>query len=320
MAPAQHTLLIPLLTSLVLIFLINHSIQPTRAFPIPIQIPFSLSYQRATVGPVKELQKTEVEAFKPYTYYAATGYCDPSATRYWTCGKNCDQNPSYVPVASGGDGADVQYWFVGIDHDLETIIVGHEGTDPAKIVPLLTILDIQFEELTPDLFPGISPLIQVHGGFRKSHAKTALEVLDAVKQAITLTEFRKVTTVGHSLGAAIAILDSIYLPLFIPNITVHTVGFGTPRVGNWAFAEYVDKNANLTRVNNRRDPVPILPGLMLGYEHPGGERHIHSDGKWVSCSAHDNESEKCTTGEVNDIFEGDLRDHDGPYEGVVMDC
>jgi len=286
------------------------------AFPLP----FSLLYRRAIVGPVKTLTAPEVEAFKPYAYYAGAGYCDPSQTRNWTCGPNCEGTPSYIPVASGGDGADVQYWFVGIDPNLESVIVGHEGTDPSKIVPLLTIFDISLEDLDQDLFPGISPLVQVHAGFRKAHAKTALEVLDAVKLALTKTTYRKVTTVGHSLGAAIAVLDSLYLPRFIPDITIHTVGYGTPRVGNWAFAEYVDHNANLTRVNNRRDVIPILPGLILGYQHPGGERRIMMDGSWVSCSAHDNEDGRCTTGAVDDIFDADLSDHDGPYDGVEMTC
>lgn len=32
---------------------------------------------------------------------------------------NCDANPTFKPVASGGDGAVVQYWFVGYDLTLQ---------------------------------------------------------------------------------------------------------------------------------------------------------------------------------------------------------
>ncbi len=46
---------------------------------------------------------------------------------------NCEANPNFHPVASGGDGATVQYWYVGYDADLDTIIVGHQGTDIAKL-------------------------------------------------------------------------------------------------------------------------------------------------------------------------------------------
>ena len=36
--------------------------------------------------------------------------------------------------------------------------------------------------------------------------------------------------VGHSLGAAIALLDSVYLPLHVKGVTFKTVVYGLPRV------------------------------------------------------------------------------------------
>ena len=94
-----------------------------------------------------------------------------------------------------------------------------------------------------------------------------------------------VTSIGHSLGATLALLDSVYLPLHLPTSTVFkTVGFGMPRVGNQAFADYVDAHvSDLTHVNNRRDPVPIVPGRGLGFHHPKGEVHIQGFGAWLSC-------------------------------------
>jgi predicted lipase len=41
-----------------------------------------------------------------------------------------------------------------------------------------------------------------------------------------------VTTVGHSLGAAISLLDAVFLSLHISKISVKFVGYGTPRVGD----------------------------------------------------------------------------------------
>ena len=39
--------------------------------------------------------------------------------------------------------------------------------------------------------------------------------------------------VGHSLGGAIALLDAIYLPLWLPSgTTFKTVGYGLPRVSS----------------------------------------------------------------------------------------
>lgn len=49
----------------------------------------------------------------------------------------------------------------------------------------------------------------------------------------------KVFITGHSLGAAIALLDAVYLPLHLPTgTTFSTTVFGLPRVGNAAFANY----------------------------------------------------------------------------------
>ena len=35
------------------------------------------------------LSSGQIEAFKPYTLYAATAYCDPSQTLSWSCGGLC---------------------------------------------------------------------------------------------------------------------------------------------------------------------------------------------------------------------------------------
>lgn len=52
---------------------------------------------------------SQVDAFTPYTHYASTGYCNPSVTKTWTCGANCNANPGFKPIASGGDGSSTQF-------------------------------------------------------------------------------------------------------------------------------------------------------------------------------------------------------------------
>lgn len=63
----------------------------------------------APAGVITPLTKAEITSFKPFSYYANTAYCDPSFTRNWTCGLNCEANPTFEPVASGGDGDKVQF-------------------------------------------------------------------------------------------------------------------------------------------------------------------------------------------------------------------
>ena len=92
--------------------------------------------------------------------------------------------------------------------------------------------------------------------------------------------------VGHSLGAAQALLDAVFLPLHLPPGTKFKfIGYGMPRVGNQEFADFVDAHVlDLTHVNNKKDLVPIIPGRFLGFAHPQGEIHIQDSGDWVTCS------------------------------------
>lgn len=83
------------------------------------------------------LSSADIAAFKPFTFYASTAYCQPAQTLTWSCGgacscivfrfagltippaANCDANPTFKPIASGGDGTAVQFWYVGVDPTLK---------------------------------------------------------------------------------------------------------------------------------------------------------------------------------------------------------
>ncbi|KAL0953903.1 hypothetical protein HGRIS_005070 [Hohenbuehelia grisea] len=270
---------------------------------------------------ISALSSSQIAAFRPFTFFASTAYCQPSNTLAWNCGANCNANPGFVPVASGGDGSSVQFWYVGFDPGHNSVIVAHQGTDTSKIEALLTDANAGMSHLDASLFPGVPSSVEAHSGFASEQAKTAPSILAAVQKALSAHSSNQVTLVGHSLGAALALLDAVYLPLHLPGVSFKTVGYGMPRVGNQAFADYVDSHVtSLTRINNREDPVPILPGRFLGFHHPSGEVHIQDSGVWDSCPGQDNTSNLCTTGDVGNIFEGSTSDHEGPYDGVEMGC
>ncbi|OJA21363.1 hypothetical protein AZE42_10024, partial [Rhizopogon vesiculosus] len=153
---------------------------------------------------ITALTASQIDAFTPYTYYASAGYCTNTQTLAWDCGTNCDANPNFKPVASGGNGDSVQYWagtsgFVGYDPNLHTVIVSHQGTNPSEILPLVTDGDFFLTNLDSTLFPGISLNIKVHNGFRNAQVSTATDVLAAVKSAMSTYRATSVTMVGHSL-------------------------------------------------------------------------------------------------------------------------
>jgi len=289
--------------------------------------------RRAAAGVIIERQSitaltlAQIEAFQPYTLYAAAAYCPPSQTLSWTCGADCSGNPTFEPFASGGDGSDTQFWYVGWDPTLSSVVVAHQGTDPTSFLAILTDVDFILDGLDPTLFPGVPSSVQVHQGFALEQAKTAPEILAAVQTLLEQHSSSSVVLIGHSLGAALALLDTVYLPLHLPSGTrVRTIGYGMPRVGNQAFANYVDAmdSDGLTHINNREDPVPVIPPQFVGFVHPSGEVHIQDSGEWLACPGQDNPSPLCIVGDPNvlqDNILSDIIDHLGPYDdGIIMGC
>ena len=46
-----------------------------------------------------------------------------------------------------------------------SIFVGYQGTNPSKVIPVLTDLNFSLQTLDQSLFPGIPSGAQVHNGF-----------------------------------------------------------------------------------------------------------------------------------------------------------
>ena len=117
------------------------------------------------------------------------------------------------------------------------------------------------------------------------HARTASTILPFVKSTLSLQGASQVTVVGHSLGAALALLDVLSLSLQLPGVTVNVVYYSMPRVGNQAFANFVDSqlDGRVAHVINQEVPVPVLPPIFLGFHHPFGEVHIRDSGAWDVC-------------------------------------
>ncbi|KAF9026314.1 alpha/beta-hydrolase [Hymenopellis radicata] len=215
-----------------------------------------------------------IAAFKPYSFYASAAYCKPSVTLTWTCGSNCDANSHFQP-----------FWYVGYDPSLKAVIVGHQGTDTSKLLPLITDASIFLKKL--DISFSL-----VHEGFG-----SLKQILAAVESAMSTHSTSTVTVVGHSLGGGIALIGGVYLDLQLPSANVSVVTYGMPRVGNQEFADYVDAHLSVSH-----------------------KKHILDSGAWVACPGQDNTDSQCTTGDVKSLFEGDADDHDGPYDGVNMGC
>ncbi|KAG8923676.1 hypothetical protein FRC02_010979, partial [Tulasnella sp. 418] len=192
------------------------------------------------------------------------------------------------------------------------------GTDPIQILSIANDLDLGLDSLDQRYFTGLSSSFRVHGGFQEAFKRSADPILRAVKDVLAeRPTTTTVTTVGHSLGGALAVLDSEFIRNKIPSVDVKSVIYGAPRVGNPAFASYLT-GKSITRINHDSDPVPILPGRGLGFAHTNGEIHINDDRTWNTCDGQDNTDHRCSTGHVPSLLLANVIDHFGPYNGVWM--
>ncbi|KAI0947160.1 hypothetical protein AcV7_009658 [Taiwanofungus camphoratus] len=293
-----------------------------RAIALPASIPVPVT---DTVlgrrGGVTNLSVAQVAGFEPYTEFARAAYCSSSGINGWQCGDACSAIPGFEPTLTGGDGNDVQLFFVGYWPDQNAVVVAHQGTNPTQLLSDLTDVDIITENLNSTLFPGVSTDIYVHSGFANEQAQTATAILAETKKIIQENGATSVILIGHSLGGALAELDALFMTLNLPSdIHIKSVTFGTPRVGNPAYATYFDSMVpDFTRVNNEKDPIPIVPGRFMGFQHPHGEVHIVSPGDVVSCPGDDDAVDpQCTIMTVPNIVESDLLNHLGPYQGIYI--
>ncbi|KIJ04799.1 hypothetical protein PAXINDRAFT_94278, partial [Paxillus involutus ATCC 200175] len=127
--------------------------------------------------------------------------------------------------------------------------------------------------------------------------------------------------VGHSLGGALAELDCMFMALNLPpNVPIKGVTYGTPRVGNPAWATLFDATvSDFQRINNEKDIIPIVPGRSWGFSHVMGEVHIIQPNDAVECPGDDDATDsQCTIMTVPNIFEGNILNHLGPYQGIYI--
>ncbi|RXW16319.1 hypothetical protein EST38_g9542 [Candolleomyces aberdarensis] len=182
---------------------------------------------------------------------------------------------------------------------------GMWATIPRSSLPVIASINFDFKPLRSFLFPGISSSIRTHDGFGDAHAASANAVLAAVRTGLSRYKTNKVALTGwHSLGGAIAIIATAHLSVQIPGVQLRTITYiyGSPRVGNQAFVNFVNARSVMNRINHKDDLIPILPGRSLNFDHTEGEIHVVNSNAWVSYPGQDNTNKQCTIGYVGNIF------------------
>ncbi|KAJ8079377.1 hypothetical protein AAF712_010955 [Marasmius tenuissimus] len=312
-----------LIAPLLAFFTVGPRILQVFAAPTPIPAPaplfglFEDNDAATTTVSIADLESR----FLRSAQFAAVAYCSSGAVTSWQCGPPCQKVGKGVKVIlAGGDDGLVPGFFVANDPSDNSIVVAHQGTDPFNFLSVLNDALFLLKDINPNRFTSAKDKgIEVHDGFQKTFERTADVVLEAVKKGLADFKTNKVRVTGHSLGAAIATLDSLMFKQELgDSIDLKTAVFGMPRSGNQEFADFVDTTLKdtFTRISNQNDPVTRVPPRLVGYRHASGEIHIqktNDDGEAtdvVACPGQENEN--CGTG--NTIIDPTgIIDHLGPY-------
>ncbi len=124
-----------------------------------------------------------------------------------------------------------------------------------------------------------------HGGF----VRVWKSVEDYISDEILNDRYKKITVVGYSHGAALAVLCHEYAYYHRPDIRaqIFGYGFGCPRVicGRKSY-EHERIWQNFTVIRNIDDIVTHLPPSLLGFFHVGKMIEIGKRGKYTRIDAH----------------------------------
>lgn len=125
--------------------------------------------------------------------------------------------------------------------------------------------------------------IKVHRGFLNQYNTIKYTIMATLfNESWKQTEVaKKIIFVGHSLGGALSTLGAACAKAhFGDKFHVQCYTFGSPRVGNAAFANYFDDNVDISvRYVNGCDIVARIPRIF--YEHVKGEKQIGIIPNWI---------------------------------------
>ncbi|XP_077240534.1 putative feruloyl esterase A isoform X2 [Tasmannia lanceolata] len=191
-------------------------------------------------------------------YASAVYMSDLTALVTWTCSRCNDMTKGFEMIELIVDVQSCLQAFVGVDQDLNAIIIAFRGTQEHSIQNWIE--DLFWKQLDLN-YPGM-PDAMVHHGFYSAYHNTTVRpgVLQAVERAKKLYGDIGIMITGHSMGGAMASFCALDLTVNHGEQNVEVITFGQPRIGNSAFATYFSEQVpNTIRVTNNHDMVPHLP-------------------------------------------------------------
>ncbi|QFT90322.1 Lipase (class 3) [Bacillus sp. THAF10] len=143
-----------------------------------------------------------------------------------------------------------QEWFGFIIESSDAIVISFRGTqtDPDWIADA---------EIYQENFPYCHSPALVHSGFLSVYESMREELMTSLQERDNL---KTLFVTGHSLGGALATLFAVDASINLNFKTICMYNYGSPRVGDKAFAKLYNDNVPLSiRFVNLADLVPFVP-------------------------------------------------------------
>lgn len=215
-------------------------------------------------------------------WYSATASCGKSnyASHVWK-----GPTTGFVYTYGFTDLLTDQEGYVGYQASQNLIVVVYRGTESIEN----WIDDARFLLTTYPYCAGC----EVHTGFYKAHQSVWSGVLAEVKRLRSKYTTYNLLVTGHSLGGAVATLAA--MEFTVQGIPVkYAYTFGSPRVGNPSFGDYVGaKLPDMRRVTHYKDTVPHVPYESMGYRHVINEHYEDQNHGMHTCSGPEDTTTCC---------------------------
>ncbi|EED24548.1 lipase precursor, putative [Talaromyces stipitatus ATCC 10500] len=231
------------------------------------------------------INTTTLATLNLYEQYSAAAYCT----------RNTIASPGTLITCAAGNcplvetnGATIAYSFKDIGVGDVSGFLAVDPTNSLLVLAFAGIRDIAgwITKLNDRLVPsttvcGTTANCTVHQGFLNSWSSVSGIIVPQIINASATTGFTTLVLTGHGFGGALAALATAqFRTTPIGNIAITTLlTYGSPRVGNTAFATYLTTTNATTfnfRVTHTDDPVPKFPSRALGYLQWGPEYWIRS--------------------------------------------
>lgn len=249
-------------------------------------------------------------------FFSQASYCSVDSVQNWAC-PVCKQGSlvNFKLTHKFFDANTNTFGFAGLAPAAgeNIIVMGFRGATPSAGRNWITDLNAQRVA-----YPGLKGAT-VHKGMYNAYLSIARQVNLAAKSLLANCQNCHVYLTGHSLGGAIATLAAADLYSLSPDLSLYT--FGSPRVGDLAFATYFDRIVPDTfRIVHNHDLVPHVPQRFLGFRHVSREVWYYSGSNgsgFKVCGG--GEDDSCSNSVNLHVDENSIKDH-ASYLDQPMGC